>query len=182
MKRATTVVVASDFQAERPTTLDRIGDCDHFTSWTRTHTHTHDTQPPTRRSCFRAPYRGRSNALLPPEKSTTNRHRNNHSLANARSFAGAPPPPHPRAGATPPITPARGCMARPAACALLPPPRLRPSYSYYEGRRGTGARLGTSRPPRPCSRWSCCRGPRSSLRHYAPAPPPKSGVRSGLRP
>ena len=25
------------------------------------------------------------------------RHRNNHSLANARSFAGAPPPPHPRA-------------------------------------------------------------------------------------
>ena len=79
-------------------------------------------------------------------------------------------------------TPARGFMARPTACALLPPPRLRCSYPCFEGRRGTGARLGTSRPPRPCSRWSCCREPRSSPRPCAPAPPPKSGVRSGLRP
>ena len=57
---------------------------------------------------FRGPVRGRANALLPPEKSTTNRHKDTHSLADARSFAGdtpAPPtrgtPPHPRSGGHP---------------------------------------------------------------------------------
>lgn len=87
-----------------------------------------------------------------------------------------------RAGATPPITPARGSMARATPCALLTPPRLRCSYSYYEGRRGMGARLGTTQPPQPCSRWSCCCGLCSSPRHCAHAPPPKSGGRWGIDP
>ena len=56
-------------------------------------------------------------------------------------------------------TPAQGSMARPTACALLTPLRLRCSYSYYGGRRGRG--FGTY--------------------PVAPSPPPISGVCSGLR-
>lgn len=79
-------------------------------------------------------------------------------------------------------TPARGFMARPTACALLTPPRLRCSYLIRGGRRGRrfGLRASRNRGGRSHrSRPSRCR---YALRPVAPAPPPKSGVRSGLRP
>lgn len=75
----------------------------------------------------------------------------------------------------------RGSMARATPCALLTPPRLRCSYPCCGGRRGR--RFGLRSPH---NREIRSRGSRISrlcyaLRPVAPAPPPKSGVRSVLR-
>ena len=85
-------------------------------------------------------------------------------------------------------TSARGSMARPTACALLPPLHLRCSYSYYEGRRGRG--FGTfrrlagraSRVGRLCSADAprCLRLLGAFAEHnlgVSPYAPPTSGLR-----
>lgn len=121
-----------------------------------THTHarkTHTRQRPTTSGRFRAPLRGRSKALLPPEKSTTNRHKDTHSLANARSFAGDTPAP-----------PTRGTPPR---------PRLRPRSVGGKSCPPLPRALATAlRDAATCSVGLCypswgigchCRGPRSPL-------------------